>query len=125
MTFTPPSGEELAAIAERYGLGLGARDVAWYRDLIAGAVTSYDVVERLYAARLAEPPSRDWQWPAEGANELGAWYVTASLTEAAGGPLAGRRVAVKDNIAVAGLPMMNGSAAVEGYVRAIAQAARG
>jgi amidase len=119
VTFTPPSGAELAAIAQRYGLGLGAPDVEWYRELIAGAVTSYDVVERLYAARtlrLGEPPSRDWQWPAEGANELGAWYVTADLTEAAAGPLAGRRVAIKDNIAVAGLPMMNGSRAVEGYV---------
>jgi amidase len=116
VTFTPPSGEELAAIAERYGLGLDSRDVEWYRELIAGAMTSYGVVERLYKARLTEPPARDWQWPAEGGNELGAWYVTSDLTQAAGGPLAGRRVAIKDNIAVAGLPMMNGSRAVEGYV---------
>ncbi len=96
MTVRPPSGEELAAIADRYGLGLGPGDIEWFRELITGALASYDVVERLYAARLPEPPARD--------------------TEAADGPLAGRRVAVKDNIAVAGLPMMNGSATVEGYV---------
>jgi amidase len=119
VTVTPPSDEELAAIAQRYGLGLGPRDIEWYRELITGALTSYDVVERLYQARLAEPPdgaSRAWQWPAAGANELGAWYVTTDISEAGDGPLAGRRVAVKDNIAVAGVPMMNGSRAVEGYV---------
>jgi amidase len=117
VTVTPPSGEELAAIAQRYRLGLGPQDIEWYRELIAGALTSYDVVERLYAQRLpAPPPERDWRRPAEGANGLGAWYVTCDITEAEGGPLAGRRVAVKDNVAVAGLPMMNGSATVEGYV---------
>ena len=30
--------------------------------------------------------------------------------------LAGKRVAVKDNICVAGIPMMNGSAIIEGFV---------
>jgi amidase len=32
------------------------------------------------------------------------------------GPLAGRTVAIKDNIEVAGVPMMNGSATLEGFV---------
>ena len=123
MAVTPPSDSELAAIAERYGLGLGPADIAGYRELIAGALTSYDEVERLYAARAPElPPARSWQHPAEADNELGAWYVTTSITSAASegsgpaGPLAGRRVAVKDNIAVAGVPMMNGSATVEGFI---------
>jgi amidase len=116
VTVPPPSAEELTAIASRYGLELGRDDIEWFRELIAGAVTSYDVVERLYAASRPEPPARDWQWPAPDANKLGAWYVTCDLTSTSDGPLAGRRVAVKDNIAVAGLPMMNGSATVEGYV---------
>ena len=50
MTVTPPSVEELAAIADRYGLGLRPRDIGWFRELVAGALSSYDVVERLYAA---------------------------------------------------------------------------
>ena len=41
--------------------------------------------------------------------------ATAEIKDADEGPLAGRRVAVKDNIMVAGLPMMNGSATVEGF----------
>jgi low temperature requirement protein LtrA len=116
---TPPSQEDIAAIASRYGLGLGPRDVAELRALIAGALASYDVVERLHAqrqARAPEPPARAWRRPAEAANKLGAWYVTTDVAGAGAGPLAGRRVAVKDNIAVAGVPMMNGSATVEGFI---------
>src|SRR5499427_109110 len=116
VTLTPPSNDDLAAIADRYGLGLGPQDIEDFQVLIGGALTSYEVVERRYSESLPEPPARAWQRPDAAANDLGAWYVTSEITEAAAGPLAGRRVAIKDNIAVAGLPMMNGSAAVEGYV---------
>src|SRR5262249_40805013 len=73
-------------------------------------------VERLHAATRPAPPRRSYQRPAESDNDLGAWYVTTEITTRADGPLAGRRVAVKDNIAVAGVPMMNGSATVEGFI---------
>ncbi|HEX6522792.1 MAG TPA: amidase [Streptosporangiaceae bacterium] len=116
MAMTPPSDDDVAAIADRYRLGLSRHDVAAFRELITGALTSYDAVERLYSEHLPEPPARDWKWPDPAANELGAWYVTTEISTAGRGPLAGRRVAVKDNIEVAGLPMMNGSATVEGYV---------
>ena len=116
MAVTPPTSDELAEIAQRYRLGLDAADIESFRAIITGAVTSYDAVERLYAARRPEAPDRAYRWPAEADNELGAWYVTSEITTAGDGPLAGRRVAIKDNIEVAGLPMMNGSATVEGFV---------
>jgi amidase len=116
MTITPPTSDDLAAIADRYRFDLTAQDIESFRAVIAGALASYDAVERLYTARLPEAPSRPYQWPAEAGNELGAWYVTTEIRTADDGPLAGRRVAIKDNIEVAGLPMMNGSATVEGFV---------
>jgi amidase len=116
MAITPPTSKDLAQIADRYRFDLNARDVESFRVLITGALASYDAVERLYLARLPAAPDRSYQWPAEAVNELGAWYVTTEIGGAGDGPLAGRRVAIKDNIEVAGLPMMNGSATVEGYV---------
>jgi amidase len=116
MAITPPSNDDLARIASRYRFGLNAQDVAAFGVLISGALASYDAVERLYQAHLPEAPDRPYQWPAESDNELGAWYVTTGISTADDGPLARRRVAIKDNIEVAGLPMMNGSATVEGYM---------
>jgi len=116
MAITPPTGDDLAQIAERYGFGLSGQDVESFRIIIGGALPSYDAVERLYTASRPEPPGRAHAFPAAADNALGAWYVTTGIRTAGEGPLAGRTVAIKDNIEVAGLPMMNGSATVEGYV---------
>jgi amidase len=116
MAITPPTSDDVAAIAERYRFRLNSQDIESFRVLMTGALASYDAVERMYQARLPEPPERSYQWPAAAVNELGAWYVTTEIRAADAGPLAGRRVAIKDNIEVAGLPMMNGSATVEGYI---------
>jgi len=116
MPVTPPTVGDLARIAQQYGLRLSPQDLESFRVLASGLLASYDEVERLYAASLGEPPQRSFRWPAEGANDLGAWYVTTEITTRRDGPLAGRRVAVKDNISLAGVPMMNGSRTIEGYV---------
>jgi amidase len=116
MAITPPTSDELAEIAEKYRFRLSPGDVESFLGFISGALASYDEVERLYQASRPEPPSRAWQWPDPAGNELGAWYVTTEIKTTADGPLAGRTVAIKDNIEVAGLPMMNGSATVEGFV---------
>ena len=45
-----------------------------------------------------------------------AWYWKSEVKGRAGGPLKGKRVALKDNICLAGVPMMNGATVLEGYV---------
>ncbi len=117
MPITPPDGDdELRRIAQRYGFHLSEQDLASFRGLASTLLASYDEVERLHEASLPEPPARPHRRPPAAENELGAWYVTTGIQASDDGPLAGRRVAVKDNIAVAGVPMMNGSATVAGYV---------
>ena len=60
---------------------------------------------------------RDGGWrPSADENQLGAWYVKTSIKGKAAGKLAGRRVALKDNICLAGVPMMVGAAFLEGSV---------
>src|SRR6266487_2864512 len=116
MPIAPLSDDDVARIASAYGLNLTGQDAASFRALAATLLTSYDEVERRHEASLPERPSRAWRRPPEAENPLGAWYVTTEIGEHAGGPLAGRPVAIKDNIEVAGVPMMNGSAVVEGFV---------
>ncbi|MBA3251879.1 MAG: amidase [Geodermatophilaceae bacterium] len=112
-----PTSDQLAGVAERYRLGLTAADVEEFAPFVAGLLTSWDAVEQLYARTAPTPRSdRAWSWPSDEENPLGAWYVRTKITERRGGPLAGRTVAIKDNTMVAGLPMMNGSRTVEGFV---------
>jgi amidase len=115
MTSLPaPDAARLAALSEHFGFGLTEAELADFVPAVAGTLDASVAVERLYERTAPTPPERAWARPE--ANPLGAWYVTTSITESDGGPLAGRSVAVKDNIAVAGVPMMNGSWSVEGFV---------
>lgn len=54
--------------------------------------------------------------PQAAENPLGAWYVKTAIKGAEDGKLAGKRIAIKDSICVAGVPMMNGASVLEGYV---------
>src|SRR6185437_14625489 len=44
------------------------------------------------------------------------WTIKTAIKGAASGPLAGRRVALKDNVCLAGVPMMIGAGFLEGSV---------
>ncbi|OLT43171.1 amidase [Saccharomonospora sp. CUA-673] len=114
MSIPPPDNDRLAELDEHFSFGLTPAELAEFAPAVAGTLGAPERVEQLYAASAPAPPERDWSEPAD--NPFGAWYVTTSIEGAAGGPLAGRTVAVKDNVAVAGVPMMNGSRTVEGFV---------
>ncbi|ORL08274.1 amidase [Prescottella equi] len=119
MTVDRPSPEEIDSAAKHFGLHLTESDRAQFAALIDGALSSYDAVDELYVAEAPTAPHRDHEIPEPDRNPLGAWYVTTSISsETLGekGVLTGKRVAVKDNVAVAGVPMMNGSRALEGFV---------
>src|SRR5712691_12076192 len=115
MPVDPPGAAALGRVSARYGLGLSDADLASFAPAVAGLISSWDAVEGLYAETAPSAPARAWTRPAEADNPLGAWYVTTSITGREGGPLTGRSVAIKDNTAVAGVPMMNGSLTLEGY----------
>jgi amidase len=61
-------------------------------------------------------PERPFHRPHGDENRYGAWYVKTSIKGRPGGKLAGRRIALKDNICLAGVPMMIGADLLEGYV---------
>src|SRR5690242_4019564 len=117
MAIRPPGKDDLAAIARGYGMHLSDEDLGSFEPMVAGLLSSYDAVEELYAQTAPQPPAdRTWKQPDPAENPLGAWYVRTEIAERPDGPLAGRRVAIKDNIEVAGVPMMNGSRTLEGFV---------
>src|SRR4051794_28045467 len=117
MAVRPPDKDQLAVLARDLGMDLDEVQIETYRALVAAGFASYDAVEELYAQVAPEAPAdREHTVPEGDENPLGAWYVKTDIHGAAAGPLAGRTVAIKDNTAVAGVPMMNGSHTLAGFV---------
>ena len=113
----PPTLDELRLDAQAVGIELSDDELK--------AVYSYaaDFLKAAERVSKALPPApapkygpRQYTRPPASDNPLNAWYVTASIHGASSGPLAGKKIAVKDNVCVAGLPMMNGSKVLEGFV---------
>ena len=119
MTTRPPTSEQLRKIASNYGFHFDEGELETYRGLIDTVLNnSYQQIDQL--AEVESPPVKyprsSGHRPSPEENPLNAWYWRCSIKGADSGPLAGKRIAMKDNICVAGIPMMNGCAAVEGYI---------
>lgn len=121
MAVSRPSAADIDAAAKHFGLHLDADAQRDYQAVVTSMLASYDEVDELYD-QVARPhvTTRRYRFPDSSDNPLGAWYVITSIASGdsapKNGPISGRSVAVKDNIAVAGVPMMNGSRAVEGFI---------
>jgi amidase len=124
MAIRPPDDNDLRSAAEHYRLGLTDADIASFTPFVTGLLGSWDVVDELYATTAPAAPERAWHRPDDADNALGGWYVRCEISadesgrfrSSRGRALAGRTVAIKDNTMVAGVPMMNGSKTLEGFV---------
>ena len=117
MSVKNPSADQIRALAERHNMYLSDDDAASYAGLVAGVLASYRRLDEL-----AEPkapvkyPRTTGRRPTPDENPLNAWYWKAEVEGATDGPLKGKRIVLKDTTCLAGVPMMNGTAALEGYV---------
>jgi amidase len=112
-----PTADQLLEIAQSFGMRLTPEDAASFRGLMAGSIASYNRLDQLPEPKLpVKYPRAPGYRPSPEENPYNAWYWKTEINGSGKGVLAGKRVAVKDNICVAGVPMMNGSQVLEGYV---------
>ncbi len=119
--FPRPSERRLAELGERLGLAVPEAEQAAYADAVHEELSGYDVLDHVSTIRTAtafelSDVVRD---PGPDRDPHNA-YVTAfeAVSPDAGDDLADLRVAVKDNLAVAGVPMTCGSQALAAAVPA-------
>ncbi len=117
-TVKTPTMEEMRAVATELGfVNMADGDLAQHLKMMEGGFQAYNLVDQmpdeLPEVRYPRTPGRR---PMPEENPYSAWYVKSHIAGAASGPLAGKAVAIKDNICVAGVPMMNGASTLEGYV---------
>jgi amidase len=119
MTTAPrlPTAAEILELAHGFGMTLTETDACSFRGLMAGSMASYARLDELVEPKLPVGyPRTPGHRPSSRENPYNAWYWKCEIRGASTGPLAGMKVAVKDNICVAGVPMMNGSRLLEGHV---------
>ena len=112
-----PTAEQLRDVADEIGLSLSEDDLQSFLGLIAGSIDAYNIVDGLpdNLPRVRYPRVPGYR-PEGEENKYNAWYYKTRIQGAAGGKLEGKTVALKDNVMLAGVPMMNGAATLEGYV---------
>jgi amidase len=108
----PVNAEELKALGAADFMDLSDEDAAGFAELVNGGL---EEIEELMALPVEEPEVR-WRerdlgrrvLPGEDPYDAFIHYCT--IKGAAEGPLKGKRVGVKDNLAIAGLPTSNSTA---------------
>ena len=117
MPFIHPTPAKLKAVGRSLGLEMSTAESREMADILSPLLSAYDFLDAAPdALPVVHYPERPYEFPAPEDNPYKAWYVRTSIKGAASGPLSGRTVAIKDVIFVAGVPMMNGAAILEGFV---------
>jgi len=115
VSFKLPDRDELRGIAAELGRPLD--------DVAADALLAFMRPFELGFAYLEQEsaalppvryPQRSFRFPEPEENSLGAWYVQTEIVGAPSGLLQGKRIAVKDNMFVADVPMTYGAGFVAG-----------
>lgn len=114
----PPARAELRALAERWRFALSDADLDAIEPLAAQLVADAEATAALAPAPEPAPGRREGirrATPADDpCNAIVHWCDVA--LDGAGGALEGLRIALKDCIAVAGVPLTAGSTLLEGFV---------
>ncbi len=116
-TVKRPTFEQLREIVSKLHMSMSDAEVAEYLEVIDGTLQAYDRISELPDNLPAVAwPRTPGHRPSAAENPLNAWAVKTEVHGARSGPLAGKRIVLKDNVCLAGVPMMNGASTLDGYV---------
>ena len=112
-----PTDQQLRELAASFGATLTDDDTEFFSDVLG---PMFDLTDTALTGPDALPevkyPRNPGVRPETEDNPLNAWYYKTDIKGASGGKLAGRTVALKDTVLLAGVPLMNGASVMEGYV---------
>lgn len=120
MAITRPTALQIVEVAAELGMTLSAEQAAGYLALMQPNFDAYDIVDAMPDnVPAVKYPRTPGYRPGPEENTYGAWYYKSVVKGAARGKLAGKTVVLKDNVSLAGVPMMNGASTLEGFVPSV------
>jgi len=115
--FEKPSIADLRHAADQLGMNPSTFYLEAARDIVAPICDAYAALDAFADDRPPVKYPRDGgRRPSAEENPHGAWYIKTAIKGAPSGPLKGYRVALKDNVCLAGVPMMIGAGFLDGSV---------
>jgi amidase len=116
MSARRPTHAQLKSIVSGFHMNMSDLRIGEFLTVMDGMIEAYDTVDAMpdYLPPVDYPRTAGYRPTAEE-NPLNAWYVKTEVRGAPRGPLAGKKVALKDNVCLAGVPMMNGASTLKGY----------
>jgi amidase len=118
MKIIAPTEDGVRELGYELGIDMSDEDVGFFHELLGdGLHAAYGPLdaENDYLPEVKYPRTPGYQ-PGPAEDPLGAWYYKTNIKGAPRGKLKGKRVALKDNVCLAGVPMMCGASTMEGYV---------
>jgi amidase len=115
----PPTLTEFSKVSDELGFKLGEKDLTGFlRYLEKYVVPAFSELEAMEEPKLlSDNAVRDpGHFPAPEENKFGAWAWMCSVKGKNEGILSGKRIALKDNISLAGVPMTNGTGSMRDFV---------
>ena len=110
MAFKLPDSNELKRLAAELNLALDDERAETLLAYMRPVADGYEFIDQCTdELPVSSYGGREYRYPPAEENPYGAWLLKCNIKGAASGPLHGRKVAVKDNIFVADLPLTNGS----------------
>src|SRR5271166_2213907 len=116
MPVKKPTRQEMADVCQSLRLHMSAAQVDSFIELMSGPVAAYNALELMPEdlPRINYPRTPGYQ-PVGKKNKYNAWYYKTTIRGAPSGKLKGKRIVLKDNVCLAGVPMMNGASTLQGY----------
>ncbi|APG16685.1 amidase [Kosakonia radicincitans] len=119
MSIERPDASQLQQLARELHMQISESEAAEYLALMQPNLDAYDLIDGLRdEIPSVEYPRKKGYRPEGEENPLNAWYYKSEVQGTPEGRLAGKTVVLKDNISLAGVPMMNGATSLEGHVPA-------
>ena len=116
MAVRRPTLDQLRGVAEDLGMHMGDEELKSYNTLMQANYAAYDAVDAMpdYLPEVKYPRTPGYR-PEGEQNKYNAWQIKTEIKGAPKGKLTGKKIALKDNVCLAGVPMMNGASTLEGY----------
>lgn len=114
MGYQSPNNDQIKALASQLGWPVSEELSATLAEYLAPFTAGYQWFDEQSAGQRPLFTDRSYQPPPE--NQHNAWLVKTSIPNQQSGVLSGKKIAIKDNIFVGGIPLTNGSGLLANFI---------